>query len=48
MAYSTKDTSEGGRRPVGWFSRRHETPEAQRAAREAYFLAHPHKKPHKA
>lgn len=47
MAYTTRDTENGGMRPVGYFSRRHETRTAQDTAREEYFQKHPNKKRHR-
>lgn len=47
MAFTTKDTTQGGRRPVGWWSRRNPTREAQDRAREEYFATHHSKKLHK-
>lgn len=47
MSYDTKDVTQGGRRPVGWFSRRHQTRDAQDQARIDYLAKHPSKKLHK-
>lgn len=44
MAYTTKDTTQGGRRPVGWWSRKHTNREAQDNARSDYFEKHPNKR----
>lgn len=47
MAFTTADTAHNGRRPIGWWSRRHQSREAQDQARDEYFATHPNKKPHK-
>lgn len=37
---SSKDTQHGGARPVGWYSRRNQTGEAQTAAKADYIATH--------